>query len=259
MTWKQGHTIGLTAIVSRSVQQDRQYPRLRLSQAGMSCVREVYYRATGAPCEPTDRKGLTKMAIGTAFDAWALPSQRYVGFLDGKHVMFHSQVRVELRAGEVTVSGKTDGVFYEVEQNGEWFTLRPILDSDLKVVGISTWEKVKEAPKQEHAAQVNQYAYAIGSPMRSVLYVNASTGEYLEHFDCTDEFAARKDFGLYEEAFYWMKRGTPPPRPYEDIEEDEGTKLARDAFPCRFCAYRPTCWGVKAERMSDDDEPVQAA
>jgi CRISPR/Cas system-associated exonuclease Cas4 (RecB family) len=248
------HRLGLRQVVLDSISSRRQAPRLRLSQTGMTCAREVYYRATGAPCEPTRDEGTTKMAIGSAFDAYSLPAQKYLG--DG--VMFHSQVRCEIRVGDVSVWGSADAVFYKVEAAGDWFTMTPLLVSDLKTVSTSTWERTENEPKQEHRAQVNIYAAAIGAPRCSVLYVHTDSGASREHFRDTDLFAARRDFGLFEEVTYWMKRGEPPPRPYDDIEEEDGTvKLARNGFPCSFCAYRATCWPV-AERTKSN-ESVQAA
>lgn len=219
----------------------KQAPRLRMSQAGSSCVREVYYAATGAPSAPTKHEGLVKMAIGSGFDALALQS----------HGSVACQVDVRIVMGGVEVWGHADAVFHD--EHGD-----PLHVADLKTVGLSTWEKIQKAPKQEHVAQVNLYAYGLGAPTWSVLYVNASTGEMLEHFGELDEFAARKTFGQFEEAFYWMQKGKAPPRPYEDIEEDDGTvKLAREAFPCRFCPYLSTCW--RAEDTDECKQPVSAA
>ena len=117
---------------------------------------------------------------------------------------------------------------------------------DLKVVGDETWNRIQAKPKDEHQSQVNLYAWGLGSPRWSVCYVHAASGETKEHFGDTDEFAAKKDFGAFEEVAYWVKKGVPPPRPYEDAEDDDGTvKLARDQYPCRFCPHRTCCWEDK--------------
>jgi len=218
-----------------------QPPRLRLSLAGLACVRELFYRATGAEAEPTKPEGLLKMALGTGLDAL---------LLSGEAGGWRFQVPVTVTLGGLSVQGTADAVWFD--ENGE-----PAHVADLKTVGSTTWAKVQKEPKQEHRAQCQLYAYGLGAATWSVCYVNADTGERLEHFGQTDAFTARRDFGAFEEAAYWMGRGEPPPRPYEDIEEEDGTvKVARDRFPCAWCAYKATCW---PGRSKEDEQPVQAA
>lgn len=229
----------------------QQPPRLRISQAGSDCVRRTYYEATGAPHAETDPEGLVKMALGSALDEWAL-QRAPAEIVEGSWIM---QLDVELEMGGLTVTGHPDAIHYG--PGGPDFV------SDLKTVGDKTWAKIQKAPKQEHAAQVNLYAFAICAPRWSVCYVNASTGEIIEHFGDTDAFAARKDFGLFEEAAFWIARNLPPPRPYEDFADDETgeTKIAADSYPCAFCAFRATCWteGIADERKDENHVDVQEA
>lgn len=250
----------LLARVQKQQRTAKDGPRLYMSAAGSDCVRRVYYQATSTPTdEPTTdeeredlQRGLVKMALGTAMDQWALegaPPEQLAAH------RVNVQPRIEMTLGDVTVAGRADIVFWDTSTN----ELVPTLVSDLKVVGESTWEKVQKRPKQEHEAQVNLYGWCTGAPRWSVCYVRASTGEILEHFGNTDAFAARKEFGLFEEVALWFRRGTPPPRPYEDIEEEDGTvKVAKDGFPCAWCDYRATCWAESNEKGTTD-EPVQEA
>lgn len=206
--------------------QLQQRARLRISQAGMQCVREVYYSATGVVGEPPKLENLIAMTIGTAVDAMILKG-------DVKDWKF--QVPVSITLGSITVEGTSDAVHYNADA--------PDHVSDLKVVGTKTWQEIQERPKQEHFSQVNLYAYGLGVTSWSVLYLNRDTRELKEHHHNTDEFEARADFGLFEEVFYWMKRGEPPPHPYSDRDNEDGTvTAARDRFPCAWCSYKATCW-----------------
>lgn len=252
----------LRAFLIRSIDR-KQAPRLRISQAGSDCARRVYFQATGqtpdAPTSDEERadheRGLVKMAIGSALDAYALQSAPPELVKEFEIV---PQSPVEITFGRLTVRGSADALF--LHRSGKHVV-------DLKVVGMGrmvegewkagTWEKVQKEPKQEHAAQTNLYAYGLGADTWGVLYVNANTGETLEHGPFPmDGFAARKDFGLYEEVAYWIGKGTPPPRPFEDLEEEDGTvKVAKDSFPCAWCAFKATCWSEERK----DDEPVQEA
>jgi hypothetical protein len=223
----------LAAFVRSQVDAIRAEPRpaptsLWFSSAGRSCPRELYYQATQAPREEAAPDARIKMALGSAFDAYAL---RGVG-----NVV--AQMPVRLEVGGVVLTGRADVVFVEAA--------RARLVSDLKVVGDRTWADTEEAPKDEHRAQVNLYAYALGAPEWSVCYVCAATGEIREHFGALDVYQARRDLGLFEDAAYWLKRGEPPPRPFEDYEDDETGKvnLACNRVPCRRCSYRPTCWAT---------------
>ena len=208
----------------------RQDARLRLSMAGSSCIRDLYYRATGAPSEAVSDERLMKMAIGAALDEIAL---RHA---DGFRALAHQPVVV--RMGDFAVHGTADLVL--VDEKG------PALVSDLKVVGDETWARVKNAPKPEHKAQVNLCAFGLGAARWSVCYVHAGSGEILEHFGDTDAFAAKRDFGQFEEVGYWLSKRELPPRPYEDVTLEDGTvKLACDQFPCRFCPHRTHCWETK--------------
>lgn len=229
-----------------------QKPRLRISQAGSQCEREVYYAATGADSEPDTPESKVKMALGSALDAYALQQAPHDEVFVANVAR---QVPVDITMGDVTVRGSADAAFYSDE------TEPPVLVSDLKVVGESTWAKVQKAPKQEHQAQVQLYAFGLGSPRWSVLYVRAATGEMLEHSADTDEFAARRDFGLFETVAYYMAKGEPPPRPYADIEEDDGTtKIAADSYPCRYCRFLTTCWPGTITRKEDSHvDAVQEA
>jgi hypothetical protein len=187
---------------------------LRLSMAGSRCARDLYYSASGAPADPCSDERLLKMALGSALDELALRHSPGA----------ETHVPVTVTMGDVSVPGVADLVLHG--KNG------PLLVADLKVVGDGTWSRTKNTPLPEHRAQVNLYAWALGSPRWSVCYVHASTGELREHFGKTDAFAARRDFGAFEEASYWLRAGTPPPRPYEDST----------GFPCRFCPHQNVCW-----------------
>jgi len=228
-------TPSLRAFILRSVGCRRQSPRLRMSQAGSNCVRQTYYEATGAEREPDTEEGAVKMALGTAFDEYSL--QNAPQALHEEELTL-TQKTVTIKAGDLTLTGHADLVF--VGKKG------PVHVGDLKVVGEKTWEKVQERPKQEHQAQVNLYAFGLGCSTWSVCYVRAGTGEILEHYGATDDFAARRDLGMFEEAAYWIGKGVPPPRPYEDFEEEDGTvKRARDSFPCGWCKFNDHCWGAR--------------
>lgn len=238
----------LKAFILRSIDRP-QPPRLRISQAGSDCVRRTYYEATGAECEQDAPEAKLRMALGSAFDAYALAGAP-PDLLEEFQMI--PQQAVEITFGKLTVRGSSDSVFLHPAG-------RHVVD--LKVVGAGTWAKVQKAPKQEHAAQTNLYAFGLGADTWSVCYVNRETLEILEHEPRPmDAFAARKDFGLYEEAAYWIGKGTPPPRPYDDIEEDDGTvKVAKDGWPCRYCAFRATCWPVATDERTNDDESLQEA
>lgn len=211
-----------------------QTPRLRISQAGRACEREVYYSATGAEAEPDKPESRVKMAIGSAFDAYALANP---------NCQWNFQVPVTVALGATTISGTADAVFYGNRE--------PLHVADLKTVGNKTWAKVQKAPKQEHRAQVQLYAYGLGAPTFSVCYVNADTGEIIEHYGTVDEYEARKDFGMFEEVSYWLSKGEPPPRPYADFENEDGTeKIAKDSFPCAWCKFRTTCWQSEEEAIN---------
>lgn len=245
-------TPSLKAFILASINRP-QAPRLRISQAGADCTRRVFYEATGAaadvPTDPDDvadaERGEVKMAIGTAFDAYALAGAPLEVQEEFRAV---PQKAVEITFGSVTVRGMSDMLF--ISADGKHVV-------DLKTVGMGkidretgewkrgTWEKVQKEPKQEHAAQTNLYAYGLGAETWSVCYVNANTGEILEHAPRpTDAFEARKDFGLFEEVAYWIGRGEAPPRPFEDHEDEETgvVKVAADSFPCAWCDFRSTCW-----------------
>lgn len=209
--------------------------RLRLSMAGGSCVRDLYYEATGAPAEEISDERLMKMAIGAALDEVALAKT------DGLRAVAHQPV--EIRLGDLVVRGSADLVILG--------SLGPILVSDLKVVGEGTWSRVKNKPKPEHRAQANLYAWGLSAPQWSVCYVLAGTGEIREHFGTTDAFEAKRDFGAFEEAAYWVRKSLLPPRPYEDFVEEDGTKkLARDQYPCRFCSHRTHCWKGESDEIA---------
>jgi hypothetical protein len=198
-------------------------PRLRISQAGDECLRRVYYQATGAPRAADDAIGLVKMGLGSAFDEWTLRPAEGVRI----------QVPVTIVAGALTLTGKADAVFGDPAE----------LVADLKTVGNGTWARVQKRPADKHAAQVNLYAWGLGAPRNSICYVNADTGEILEHVRDTDGFAAEEDLGLFEMAHYYRASGREPVRPYMDITEDDGTvKIAKDRWPCRWCAYSEHCW-----------------
>jgi hypothetical protein len=235
--WPDPPIRSLKELVLRSIERP-QRPRLRISQAGRPCARELWYVLTSAPAAPTKPEALVKMALGSALDEYALKPMPGLGVHRG----------VSITMGELTIDGTDDVEFYELDDPDG----KPWMVSDLKCVGIKTWAKIQQGPKQEHRAQVNLYAYGRGAKRWSVCYVNVDTGDIHEHFGDMDEFAARRDFGLFEEVNYWLKRGEPPPRPYEDIEEEDGTvKLARTQYPCNWCAYKATCWPAQEKETND--------
>ena len=239
-------THSLKALIETQLRQSRKDPpRFRVSQSGDECVRRMYYQATGAPREEDSVEGLAKMGLGTAMDEWVLRAG------DGVRI----QVPVTINAGGFTLTGKSDVVFGDPAE----------LVSDLKCVGVGskkllqalsgeyvnrrwlggTWAQTEHGPTEKHAAQVNMYAYGLGAPRWSVCYVNVDTGEIREHFGDTDEYKAEEDLGSFEEGNYHRIIGRPPPRPFTDIEEENGTiKIARKRFPCGWCAFNKTCWEV---------------
>lgn len=251
----------LKQFILRSIDRP-QAPRLRFSQAGSDCSRRTYYEAVGqrrddARDEADAARGAVKMAIGTAFDAYALADA--APELLAEYEMVPQQA-VTLTLGGVTIRGSSDAVFASRDGSVVW---------DLKTVGMGrivdgewkagTWEKVQREPKQEHSAQVNLYAYALGAAAWGVCYVNANTGEIRElgPFQ-TDAFKARKDFGLFEEVAFFIAKGWPPPKPYDDIEDDDGNvRVAKDSFPCGYCAFNASCWS--REGVLDAELPAHAA
>lgn len=210
-----------------------QPPRLRISQTGSDCVRRVYYEATGAERAPDDLVSKLRMAFGSAFDSYVLAGAP-ADVLEQFQMV--PQSAVEITMGGLTIKGSSDAVFFSNDSKHV---------VDLKVVGGGTWSKVQNAPKQEHAAQTNLYAYGHGADTWSVCYVNRETLQIREHdAQPTDTFKARKDFGLFEEAAYFIAKGEAPPRPYEDYDADDENpaKVAADSFPCFYCPFRATCW-----------------
>jgi hypothetical protein len=222
-------------IAARFATRTDKAPGLWFSAAGEECPRRVYYHMTSAErAEETLERKLV-MAFGSAFDEYALRA------IDGMAV----QMPVRLEVGPVTVTGRADAVFLDAEGKPEHV-------ADLKLVGASTWAKVAKGPKKEHRAQVNLYAYALEAATWSVCYVlreasgDDAAGTIREYDGASDAFAARRDVGMFEEVAYWLAKGEAPPRPYADIEDDETGRVtvARDAFPCGWCPYRSTCWGL---------------
>ena len=218
--------ISLALHIDAYLRGRKQHPRLRISQAGEECVRKMYYQATGAPRLEERGEGLVKMALGSAFDEFAMKNG------DGWRV----QVPVTIRAGLLEFTGTADAV-YGTEQV-----------SDLKVVGTSTFNRTcSYGPEPKHRAQVNMYAYGLNIPKWSVCYVHADTGAMREHFGEMDAFQAEEDLGDFELAHYYRSIGQTPPRPYADLikEDKEGKPLlvvARNERPCCWCDYQVHCW-----------------
>lgn len=194
----------------------------RISSAGDPCIRRLYYKAVGAPRKKDERRGLVKMALGTALDSLLLRS-------DG---MARCQVALEARYGQLRVPGHADWVWGDNEHV-----------ADLKVVGLSTWEKTKKEPKKQHEAQVNLYADVLGAPTWSVLYVNAESGEMREHHRETDHWEALSSYGAFEEAAYYVAKRRPPARIAMDVMGEDGkVRRGRDSWECKYCPYQQTCW-----------------
>lgn len=207
--------------------------RLSAALAGLRCPRDAWYRALGmtapdATATTTAAPDLLAQAFGAVLDR--------LGEETDLDVLTHRNVEIEM--GGVTVRGVADAVF--VDASG------PALVSRLHVVtDDAIWAKAQAAPQDDHRAEANLLAFGLEAPRWSVCYVHAATGEVTEHLGTTDAFAARRDFGLFEEIAYWMRVGLPPPRPVEDFEKDDGAiKLARDHEPCKRCPNVSICWST---------------
>src|SRR5262245_28552613 len=127
---------------------DFQKPRLRISQAGSQCAREVYYRAMGEEKEPETLEGRLKMVAGTALDQYLLRDggQEEVNAPE----CWFFQVPVEIQMGELKINGTADAVRRRMVPGQGLVNLHV---ADLKFVGANSWKKVQHTPKQEHTAQ----------------------------------------------------------------------------------------------------------
>jgi hypothetical protein len=71
------------------------------------------------------------------------------------------------------------------------------LVANVYVIGADERADVREKPKAVHEIEANLVAYALGSPRWPICYVDASTGELIEHFGSSDPLGAEADLDTY--------------------------------------------------------------
>jgi hypothetical protein len=212
---------GLARIVHERV-TERYKPRLRLSNLGKPCRRQLWY-SINTPELAEKLQGWTriKFLIGDITEAVIL----FLAKLSG-HSVTHEQHEVEING----VRGHIDALV-----NGELV--------DVKSASAFSFAKFTAGLKPEQDAfgylsQLGSYGAALGHKRAHFLPVDKVLGHI--HLD-THELPEVDYAKVVDETNAMLAKNEPPPRSFDDVKDGESgnRKLGTN---CSYCDFKHTCW-----------------
>ena len=209
---------------------------LSMSSAGM-CERRLDYTFRDGS-EPPSPNGFLRMEMGHAIHE----------FLQGwikSHLgdRFHGvEEEVVIEYDGIKITGHPDGIVSRSDMDGKFLL-------EIKSVGDFVYKKIVEEgkPLDDHIAQANLYAKAIGVEWICILYVSRGFGDWTDFtFEAEPEVA---DVVLEKFARAHGRGGkTISSRPHVD----------RDESPCSYCPWVDECYGTIAEEVGQLSMQIEA-
>lgn len=140
------------------------------------------------------------------------------------------------------MTGEVDGLITD--------PLNETLLLELKSINHFGFERLKDAPQDDHRRQVNLYLHGLiksGMNIRRalILYKNKNTAAMKEFVIDYDEAQALADIALFEEVDRLAEAKEAPPRPY-----------SFDDWHCQYCRFQGHCWNGYAEEVAALSEDV---
>lgn len=220
----------LARIVSDRVSETHK-PRLRLSNLGNSCRRQLWY-SINSPELAERLSGATriKFLIGDITESVILFLARLAG-----HDVTDEQKTVEVHGVQGHIDAKIDGHL-----------------TDVKSASPYSFQKFKGGlnPEQDafgYLSQLGTYTHAEGDTTGSFLAVDKVLGHL--HLD-THEFPETDYEPKVTETRAMLASPTPPPRDYTD-EPDGKSGNRKLGVKCSYCDFKHTCFpGLRTYQYS---------
>lgn len=218
----------LAELIAKNAGQDQDqrdyYPSP--SQIGR-CVRALTYHAIGTTPDPFPDRALLVFEDGHWHEELIKDHVRKTVFRLTEWKGTRQRFQIAMIRG-VEMTGEIDGLL-ESPLGEQWVL-------EIKSINHFGFERLKDAPLDEHRRQVNLYLHGLicaGFEMRKalLLYKNKNTSAMKEFLIEYEEAQALADIALFGQVADWAAARTVPPRPY-----------GPDDWQCEYCRWKRTCY-----------------
>lgn len=226
----------LVELIAKNAGQDQKSYGYKPSPSQVGrCIRALTYHAIGVAADPFPDRALLIFEDGNIHEEmikdhirktvftlteWKGPRQRFlIADING-----------------VPMDGEVDGILSS--PLGEQIAL------EIKSINHFGFERLKDAPLDEHKRQVNLYLHGlkqaglVGIYKAIILYKNKNTAAMKEFIIEYDEALALADIEMFRQVDQWAEKNTVPPRPYEPGD-----------WQCDYCRWNKTCYKNYVEEV----------